>query len=233
MAVLESIQATKTRELVATFMTQVYVWMSFGLVVTGGIAWYVASSEVIMETLKNNGIALLLLIVAQFGLVLYLSARAATLSPAVASGFFVLYAALTGITLAPIFLLYTSESIASAFLVTGGMFGGMSLYGRVTKRDLSGMGSLMVMALWGIIIASVVNWFLRSDSLMWALTYISVVVFVGLTAYNTQRIKNMALQLDSGNEDLRGSMAVVGALILYLNFLNLFLSILRIMGRRR
>ena len=137
-----------------------------------------------------------------------------------------------GMTLSGILVIYTSESIASVFAITAGTFGGMSLYGYTTKRDLSGMGSMLFMALLGIIIASFVNFFLRSEGLMWLLTYAGVLIFVALTAYDTQKLKKMAEQF-AGDEEATKKFAIFGALTLYLDFLNLFLYLLRIFGKRR
>jgi len=155
------------------------------------------------------------------------------LNGTVATALFMLYSALTGLTLSSIFIAYTYSSIASTFVVTAGMFGAMSLYGYTTKRDLSGFGSMLFMALIGIVLASLVNIWLKSTALMWAITYIGVVVFVGLTAYDTQKLKAMGEQLNSDDKDSFRKYAIVGALTLYLDFINLFLMLLRIFGNRR
>ncbi|MCW2483042.1 Bax inhibitor-1/YccA family protein, partial [Candidatus Symbiopectobacterium sp. NZEC135] len=139
----------------------------------------------------------------------------------------------TGLTLSSIFILYSGQSIASTFVITAGMFGAMSLYGYTTKRDLSGLGSMLFMGLIGIVLASLVNIWLKSDALMWAVTYIGVVVFVGLTAYDTQKLKNIGEQLSADESDNFRKYAIVGALTLYLDFINLFLMLLRIFGNRR
>jgi len=228
----ETIQDVRANEIARSFLAQVYVCMSFGLAVTGGLAWYTANSMGLMSTLFSSRAPFIIIVIVQIGIVIYLSSRIATLSPSVASAFFVLYAALNGLILAPIFIVYTSESIASTFFVTAGTFGAMSLYGYMTKRDLSGMGSFLLMGLVGIIIATLVNIWLRSEATMWAITYIAIIVFVLLTAYDTQKIKQMAYELDQ-NEDLRASVAVLGALRLYLDFVNLFIYLLRIFGRHK
>lgn len=155
------------------------------------------------------------------------------LSGAVATSLFMLYSALTGLTLSSIFIMYSGESIASTFVITAGMFGAMSLYGYTTKRDLSGFGSMLFMALIGIVLASLVNLWLKSEALMWAVTYIGVVVFVGLTAYDTQKLKNIGEQLSVDDKDSFRKYSIVGALTLYLDFINLFLMLLRIFGNRR
>ena len=155
------------------------------------------------------------------------------LSGAMATSLFMLYSALTGLTLSSIFIMYTASSIASTFLVTAGMFGAMSLYGYTTKRDLSGFGNMLFMALIGIVLASLVNMWLKSDTLMWVITYIGVVLFVGLTAYDTQKLKMIGEQLSVDDKENFRKYSIVGALTLYLDFINLFLMLLRIMGNRR
>jgi len=154
------------------------------------------------------------------------------MSPAVATMVFFIYAGLTGVTFSVLFMIYTASSIASTFFVTAVTFGGMSAYGYMTKRDLSSWGSFLFMGLFGIIIASVVNIFMQSTALYWAVTYAGVLIFVGLTAYDTQKIKRMGASIDSSSDDGR-RMAILGALNLYLDFINLFLMLLRIMGNRR
>ncbi|MCL1875630.1 MAG: Bax inhibitor-1/YccA family protein [Synergistaceae bacterium] len=229
----ETIQETRAHEIANSFMAQVYVWMSFGLAVTGGLAWYAANSEGLLRLLFGSGTApFIIIVVVQLGIVFYLSARVHTLSPTAASGLFVLYAALNGVILAPVFFIYTSESIASTFFVTAGTFGAMSLYGYTTKRDLSNLSGFLMMGLIGLILASVVNIWLKSEVTMWVITYIAIIVFVLLTAYDTQKIKKMAYELDQ-NEDLRSSVAVLGALSLYLDFVVLFIHLLRILGKQK
>lgn len=151
------------------------------------------------------------------------------LSAGMATTLFMLYSALTGLTLSSIFIVYTYSSIASTFVVTGGMFGAMSLYGYTTKRDLSGFGNMLFMALIGIVLASLVNFWLKSEALMWAVTYIGVVVFVGLTAYDTQKLKNIGEQIDTRDSANLRKYSILGALTLYLDFINLFLMLLRIL----
>ncbi|MCL2768291.1 MAG: Bax inhibitor-1/YccA family protein [Synergistaceae bacterium] len=229
----ETVQEARVHEIAHSFMSQVYVWMSFGLAVTGGLSWYVANSTGLINALFGNGMApFWIIVIIQLGIVLFLSSRVAGLSPTVASGLFVLYAALNGVIMAPIFLLYMSESIASTFFVTAGTFGAMSLYGYTTKRDLSSLRGFLLMGLIGIIIATIANIWLRNQTVMWVVTYIAVIVFVLLTAYDTQKIKQMAYELDQ-NEELRSSVAVLGALRLYLDFVNLFIHLLRIFGRSK
>ncbi|WP_421550747.1 Bax inhibitor-1/YccA family protein [Kluyvera intermedia] len=216
-----------------TYMAQVYGWMTCGLLLTAFIAWYAANSNAFMELLYTNRIVFFGLVIAQLALVFVLSGMIHKLSAGVTTTLFMLYSVLTGLTLSSIFIIYTASSIASTFVVTGGMFGIMSLYGYTTKRDLSGFGNMLFMALIGIVLASLVNFWLKSDALMWAITYIGVIVFVGLTAYDTQKLKNIGEQIDVRDSSNLRKYAILGALTLYLDFINLFLMLLRIFGNRR
>ena len=220
---------SRTESTSMTFLNQVYAWMASGLLITAVVAYVVANS---MELLLFSFQYRWILFIAQLGLVFVLAGRINTLSHSAATGMFLIYSALMGMTLSGILVIYTSESIASVFVITAGTFGAMSLYGYTTKRDLSGMGSMLFMALLGIIIASFVNFFLRSEGLMWLLTYAGVLIFVALTAYDTQKLKKMAEQF-AGDEEATKKFAIFGALTLYLDFLNLFLYLLRIFGKRR
>lgn len=214
------------------FMVRVYNWMTAGLAVTGVLAFYVSNSETMMNIIHGNPIVPIVLIVAQLGLVIYLSGWIQKMSASQATGVFMLYAGLTGLTFSFIFLAYTASSITSAFLVTAGTFAAMSVYGYTTKKDLTSWGSFLFMGLIGIIIASLVNMFLQNEAMHWIITYAGVLIFVGLTAYDTQKIKNMNILGNEGtDEDTRE--AIIGALTLYLDFINLFLMLLRIMGDRR
>lgn len=214
------------------FMVKVYNWMTAGLATTGAMAFYVANNETMLRLIVQNKILFFLLIVAQLGLVFYLSAAAHKMTPSQATGTFILYAGLNGVTFSFIFLAYTASSIASAFIVTAGTFGAMSLYGYTTQKDLTSWGSFLFMGLIGIIIASLVNMFLNNPTIGWITTYAGVLIFVGLTAYDTQKIKMMNVLGNEGTpEDHKES--IIGALTLYLDFINLFLMILRIMGDRR
>lgn len=215
------------------FMAQVYGWMTCGLLLTAFVAWYAARTPAVLEMVFSSQITFFGLIIAQLALVFVISGMVNRLSASVATGLFMLYSALTGLTLASIFILYTASSIAGTFVVAGGMFGAMSLYGYTTKRDLSGMGNMLFMALIGIVLASLVNIWLKSSALMWAVTYIGVVVFVGLTAYDTQKLKNIGNQLAVNDKEQLRKYSIVGALTLYLDFINLFLMLLRIFGNRR
>ena len=216
-----------------TYMAQVYGWMTVGLLLTAFIAWYAANSSAFMELLYTNRIFFFGLVIAQLAVVFVLSGLVNRLSAGVMTTLFMLYSVLTGLTLSSIFIIYTASSIASTFVVTGGMFGVMSLWGYTTKRDLSGWGNLLFMALIGIILASLVNFWLKSEALMWAVTYIGVVVFVGLTAYDTQKLKNIGEQIDVRDSSNLRKYSILGALTLYLDFINLVLMLLRILGNRR
>ena len=216
-----------------TVLQQVYAWMAGGLTITGLVALWAAQSSFFLNLLARNPGMMFGLIIAQLVVVLGLSFGIGRMSATVAMGAFVLYAALNGLTMSVIFLIYTAESIGATFLVTAGMFAGISLYGYTTKRDLSGMGSFLVMALIGVILASLVNFFLKSTALYWVITYVGILVFVGLTAYDTQKIKRMSATLDGNNDTLMLKRVVImGALTLYLDFVNMFLFLLRIFGRR-
>ncbi|HJT28789.1 MAG TPA: Bax inhibitor-1/YccA family protein [Pyrinomonadaceae bacterium] len=215
---------------VTAFLSKVYGWMFLGLLLTAGTAVTVASSPLLIKTLILNRGLLFIMILAQLGLVLYLSVRVEKMAPATASILFLLYSVLVGVTTSTIFLVYTGASIMSAFVVAGGMFGAMAVFGSLTKRSLAGVGQFMFMGLIGLIIASVVNIFLFSNMLNFVISVVGVLVFTGLTAWDAQRLKHMAVALPDGRV---GAYAVVGALSLYLDFINLFFFILRLMGGRR
>lgn len=224
--------SVSTNELAwSTFIRNVYGWMSCGLALTAITAYIVIATPGLVEMIFS-GHVFWALIIAQFGLVWFLSARAHTISTTAASFAFLIFSALTGATLAPIFIIYTASSIGLTFAVTAGTFGVMSIYGRTTSRDLTGIGSLAFMALLGIIIASIANFWLNSEALDYAITYIGIVIFVVLIAFDTQKLKSQfatALSLGENTE----AVAVNGALALYLDFINLFLKLLRIFGKRR
>jgi len=214
---------------IQSVMQQVYLWMTAGLLLTGAISSMLASNEVLLGMVLNP-IVFIGLFVVELGLVIAISAFINKMSPALATGLFILYAALNGITLTPIFITYTSASIATAFFTTAGMFAALTLYGSVTKRDLSGMGRFMLMALFGLCIATLVNIFLRNGIMDFVISIFGVVIFAGLTAYDTQRLNQLASQATS--EDEIGRFSIMGALILYLDFINLFLYLLRLFGKR-
>jgi uncharacterized protein len=215
---------------VTAFLSKVYGWMFLGLLLTAGTAVVVASSPALIETLLANRILFWILLFGQLGLVFYLSARVDKVSPVTAAALFLLYSAMVGVTSSVIFLIYTGASIVSAFVIAGGMFGAMAVFGTVTKRSLAGVGQFMFMGLIGLIIAMFVSFFWFNDLLMFVISVVGVLVFTGLTAYDAQRLKHMAVALPDGRV---GSYAVVGALSLYLDFINLFFFILRLMGGRR
>lgn len=214
---------------VAAFLRGVYWWMFGGLAVTAVVAVAVASSPAAVSTLVRTPILFFGIIIAELILVGYMSVRVDKMTPATAGTLFLAYSALNGVTFSLILLAYTGASVANAFFVTAGMFGALAVYGSVTKRDLSGMGRFMFMGLIGLVIASVVSIFWHNDAMQFVMGVVGVLVFSGLTAYDTQRLRAMALQLQG---EQTGSYAVVGALSLYLNFVNLFLSLLRLFGRR-
>lgn len=216
-----------------TLFKNVYAWMALALVVTGLTAYYVANSPTILGMIFGSGAALIGLCIAQFALVIGLSAAINKISFTAAGIMFVVYSILTGITLSSILLVYTSESVALTFFVTAGTFGAMALYGTVTNKDLSGMGSILFMALIGLIIASVANWFFHSSGLAMIISYAGVLIFVGLTAYDAQKIKNMLSIYGSEVNEASMKIALMGSLELYLDFINLFLHLIRILGSRR
>ena len=215
---------------VTSFLSKVYGWMFLGLLLTGGTAVVVASSPTLIETLILNRGLFWVLLIAQLGLVFYLSARVAKIAPMTAALLFLVYSAMVGVTSSVIFLIYTGASIVSAFMIAAGMFGAMAVFGSLTKRSLAGVGQFMFMGLIGLLIAMVVSLFWFNDVLQFVICVIGVLVFTGLTAWDAQRLKAMAVALPDGRV---GSYAVVGALSLYLDFINLFFFILRLMGGRR
>ncbi len=230
----QSQSMAQSQSKVAFFMQQVYLWMCAALIVTAATAYYTANSMFMLQLIYSNGnIGPIILIVAIIGLVMYLSSQMHKLSAGMATGLFILYAALNGVFLAPILLVYTGASIAQTFLITAGMFGGMSVYGMVTKKDLSGWGSFLIMGLWGLILASLVNLFFKSSAANFVISIIGVIVFVGLTAYDTQKIKEMGetAPIDDAVAIRRG--ALLGAISLYLDFINIFLYLLRLFGDRK
>jgi hypothetical protein len=210
------------------FMAAVYRWMTLGLLVTSGVAFYVATTPAALQAIFGNRMIFWGLVIAQFGLVIALSAAVNKLSAGVAGALFLLYSALTGATISVVLLAYTGASVASAFAVTAGTFLAMSVYGTVTKRDLTSWSTFLFMGLIGIVIASVVNIFTKSGMVAWVVSAAAVVVFTGLTAYDTQRLRRMA----TAGVGV-AALPVNGALALYLDFINLFLSLLNLFGGRR
>ncbi|MBF0275815.1 MAG: Bax inhibitor-1/YccA family protein [Nitrospinae bacterium] len=214
------------------FMVRVYNWMATGLTLTAIVAMVVASSESMVNMIFNNSFVFFALIIAELGLVFYLAGFIQRMSAQKAMAVFLGYAALNGVTFSFVFVFYTASSIASTFFVTALTFGAMSIYGYTTKKDLTSWGSFLFMGLIGIIIASIVNIFLASSMLHWFISCAGVLIFVGLTAYDTQRIKEMNIIGNEGTEE-DTKEAISGALTLYLDFINLFLMLLRFLGESR
>ena len=224
----------RTEVLVNGFVRSVYNWMCIGLALTGFIAFYVSNNETIMRLVFGNQIIFFGIIIAELALVFSIVGMVNKMSAGTATGLFVLYSALNGVTLSFIFLAYTRASIYSTFFICSATFLACSIYGWTTKRDLTSWGGFLMMGLIGIVIATLVNMFIRSSAMSMLVSYIGVIVFVGLTAYDTQKLKNMALTQPAG---LDGAVvrkgAILGALSLYLDFINLFLMLLRIFGGGR
>jgi FtsH-binding integral membrane protein len=220
----------QTADRVSAFLWKVYGWMAVGLGITAVVAFAVAGSPDLFRLLVANRLVFFALVIAELGLVFYLSARVDRLAPGTASGLFALYSALNGVTLSAILLAYTGESVSMTFVVTAGMFGALALFGSTTKRSLAGVGQFFMMGLVGLILASILGMFWHNDALQFLISVVGVIVFTGLTAWDAQRLKQMALALPQGQV---GAYAVVGALSLYLNFINLFLMLLRFTGSRR
>ncbi len=217
-------------EQVSTFMRAVYGWMAGGLALTAATAWFVAATPAFVNAIATNTLLFWGLAIAQIGIVLVLSARVDRLAASTAAALFVAYSTLTGVTLSFVLLAYTGESVATTFVVTAGMFGGMAVYGATTHRSLAGVGQFLFMGLIGVVLASVVGIFWQSDALQFVISLAGVIVFAGLAAYDAQRLGAMAQAVPAGHA---GAYAISGALALYLDFVNLFLSLLRLVGRRR
>lgn len=212
-------------------MQKIYSWMSVALVVTGGVAYYVAHTPSLIEMFLKNSYMFFFLIIAQLGLVLALSAFMEKLNYGTALVLFLLYSALMGLTLSTIFLVYTTTSIEITFFITAAMFASMALYGYFTNTDLSQVGSILIMCLLGIIISSFVNFFLKSSMLDTITSFVGIVVFAGLTAYDVQKFKALSHMNTQAQES--GKLSLLGALTLYLDFINLFLMLLRFTGKQR
>lgn len=212
-------------------MRKVYVWMTMALVITGFTAYGVATSPGILQAIYTNQILFWGLIIAEFAIVIGVSAAINRLSLTTATLMFILYSVINGALMSYIFLAYTASSIATVFFITAGTFAAMAIIGYTTKTDLTSLGKILMMALIGLIIATVVNLFIKSSGFTLILSYVGVLVFVGLTAYDSQKIKQMLLQAPDAGEAAQ-KLALLGALSLYLDFINLFLYLLRIFGRR-
>jgi uncharacterized protein len=217
-------------ERVTSFLRAVYGWMCAGLAVTAVSASYIAASPAFVTAVATNRFLFWGLMLAQLGIVFYLSARVQHLAASTAATLFVAYSALTGVTIAFVLLAYTGESVARTFLISSGMFGAMAIYGTTTSRSLAGFGQFLFMGLIGVVLASIVGMFWQSAGLQFGISIIGVIVFTGLSAYDAQRMKAMALSAPAGQT---GALAIVGALALYLDFINLFLFLLRFTGSRR
>ena len=211
---------------------KVYIWMSLALCITGLTALIIANNNDIMYSLLQNEAMFWGILIAELVLVFVLAGRINKLSMGTATFLFILYSILNGVTMSLIFIIYTESSIASTFFVTAGTFGAISIYGYATKKDLSSWGSILIMGLIGIIIASIVNIFMASETLYWIISYAGVLIFVGLAAYDTQKIKKAILDPNVEVNESLNKIALMGALELYLDFVNLFLYLLRIMGNR-
>lgn len=230
---MDTITRTYERNAQLSLFRQVYLWMAMALAITGMMALLVAGSPAMLSLIFSSNFSFLVLIVAEIALVWYLSARIERLSFTTATLMFIIYSLLNGAMLSSIFLLYTAASIATTFFVTAGTFGVMCVYGYLTKRDLTSIGNICLMAVIGLIIAGLVNIFLQSSMMSLIISGIGVLVFVGLTAYDTQKIKHLLVQEGLEVNDSTKKIALLGSLTLYLDFINLFLYLLRFLGDRR
>jgi FtsH-binding integral membrane protein len=217
-------------DVLAQFMRGVYGWMCGGLAITAVAAWLVSSSPALTAAIFGNRAVFWVLAFAQLGIVFALSARVDRMAASTAALLFVAYSALTGVTLSSILLVFTGESVFATFVVTAGMFGALALYGTVTRRELSGLGQFLFMGLIGLVLASLVGIFWHNDALQFLISFIGVIVFAGLTLYDAQRLKGLAFATSAGPTS---GATIVGALALYLDFINLFLFLLRFVGNRR
>lgn len=229
-----TVKIAKEEVLVETqrFFVKVYGWMSLALIVTGLVAIWTASNPDLIGTIIGTKFVFFALIIAEFILVAYLVGWIMKMSSSTATVVFILYSILNGLTLSVIFLIYTADSIASTFFITAGTFAIMSVYGYFTKSDLTRLGNLLLMGLIGLIIASLINMFYQNETLYWVTTYAGVLIFVGLIAYDTQKIKNLNIIGNEGTDEDKKE-AIIGALTLYLDFINLFLKLLRLFGRKK
>jgi FtsH-binding integral membrane protein len=214
------------------FITRVYGWMAMGLLVTAAVAFVTIASQTLLTDIVTNRFLFFGLMIGELLLVMVLSGLVQRLSPAMAGLLFFAYAALNGVTLSILVLVYTASSIALTFGVTACTFGIMTLWGYTTHRDLTKMGSLLIMALIGMVLASVVNIFMQNSAIYWITTYLGILIFIGLIAYDTQKLKRMSAMV-SQNEEFAKKASIIGALSLYLDFINLFLLLLRVLGGRR
>lgn len=227
-----SVTAAEAEELQRAFIVKVYGWMTVGLAITAIFSLLTLTSEDLFSLVFSNRWTFIALVFAELGLVIWLSARIQQMSALTATVVFGGYSALTGVTMAAVFVLYTASSAVSTFAVCAGTFAATAAYGYLTKRDLTALGGFMMMGLIGLILASVVNFFFSNATVYWITTYIGIMIFVGLTAYDAQKIKAMSPAALGGGETEQKA-AIIGALRLYLDFINLFLLLLRLLGRRR
>jgi uncharacterized protein len=219
---------------IASFFNAVYAWMAVGLAVTAVTAWVVAHTPPLLEIIYSGRGMVVVMALGAFGIAWYVQSQFQRINPGVATALFLLYAVVIGAMISWIFVVYRDQMgmLGAAFLMTGGVFGAMSIYGFVTKRDLTGIGSILIMCALGLFVASLVNVFLASNALSWFITYAVLAVFIGITAYETQKLKAMAYQFQ-GNGLMLSRLSIVGSLVLYISFINMFLSILRILSSRR
>jgi uncharacterized protein len=234
MAIQQNVQQFRAATAERSILRNVYIWMTLGLAITGVVALYVAGNPQLIRAIVTNRMLFFGLILAQLGLVFFLSARVQTMSPTAATVSFAAYSVLNGMTLSVIFLAYTASSVAQAFFVAAGTFAVLSVYAVTTDRDLGGMGQYLFAGLIGLVFAMLVNMFLRSSTMEYVISFIGVFLFMGLTAYDTQLIKNWSRQLSGSTDEADYiRVSIMGALKLYLDFINLFLFLLRFMGNRR
>lgn len=219
-------------KVVFNFFNAVYAWMAVGLALTATVAYLCSQSPLALSMIYANRAVPLIGGLAAFAIAIAVQSAAHRLSPPLATGLYLLYAAVIGALISYIFVIYQMQTIGAAFLMTAGVFGGMSLYGWFTKRDLTSIGSILIMCVWGLILASIVNFFIASTLFSWVITYAVLAVFIGLTAYDTQKLKSIAYSLQD-NPGMAARYAIVGSLHLYVDFINIFLAILRILGNRR
>lgn len=229
----KSVSKTYEKSAQVALFRNVYLWMSMALIITGLTSLVVADSPSLLSAIFKNRFIFYALLFGELGLVWYMAARINSLSFRTATILFIFYSVLNGVTLSVIFLLYTFSSIASTFFVTAATFAVMSLYGYITKKDLTTLGNLLFMALIGLIIATLVNLFWQNQILYWIVSYAGVLIFVGLTAYDTQKIKRLLLNEGTEVNEVTQKIALMGALSLYLDFINLFLYLLRLLGNRK
>ena len=226
----QAIPSDAAIERISAFLRRAYGWMFAGLVVTGLVAGAVAQSPTVINAIRTSTVLLFGLLIAQLGLVVWIGRRIETMSPTTAAAIFLGYAGLTGLVFGGIFTVYTAASLGTTFLVTAGMFGALAVYGTITRRSLEGLGQFALMGLVGLILASLVSLFWHNDAMEFVITVVGVIVFTALTAYKAQMLKAMALAYEGERAE---SMSIYGGLTLYLSFVNLFLTLLRLFGRRK